>query len=296
MCKVIWAFIGVFLLVSTAEAQISFGGGGGGGAARGWPSTSTNKEITWANSLANAVRIGDGLVPECHYTDATLGPMIRPCTDANVRTLVPAEFTWCWYDLEAGACAFTFDPDATTGLLMYQFAANYRPRKSVWFGAASLSTDGTQCATPAEATPLASSVKLYTIICTDNDSSRMHGSLTMPTDWDGGTLIFKATALQTAASAGVIEYQAAGQCKGDTETLVTTANYGTEVVWTDTMTASSGVAISAVSGAVTFAGTCGAGDFVAFYIDIGAGNTTTAMATTHIIGFTMYYTSTSLSH
>jgi len=46
------------------------------------------KEIDGANSVANAVRIGDGSTPMCFYTDASLGPMVRPCTDANVNTII----------------------------------------------------------------------------------------------------------------------------------------------------------------------------------------------------------------
>ena len=266
----------------------------GSGGVTGWPTSSANKVITWANSLANAARIGDGTTPICLYTDATLGPQVRPCTDANVLTIIPANFTWSLWDIEGAAAVETVDPDAGTQKGKWTYGAAYRPTKSVWFGAGALSTDGTQCAAPAEATPLASGVKLWTIICADNDGSRMHGSVVMPDNWDGGTVTFESTAVQTAASAGVIEYQAAAQCKGDTEALVATASYGSEVVWTDTLTGSSGVN-RATSGAVTPSGTCAAGDFLAFYIDIGAANTTTAMATLHTFGFKMYYTETSRS-
>jgi hypothetical protein len=288
-------FICLSIYAPSVEAQIGFGGrGGGSGAVTGWPTVSTTKEITWADALANAVQIGDGVTPLCMYTDSTLGPLIRPCTDSDTRTYIWTNFNWCLYDIEGTSCILTVDPDAASTLAMYQFASAYRPRKSIWFAAGSLSTDGTNCAAPTEATPLASSVKLYTIICLDNDSSRMHGSILMPDGYDGGTFTLTALVTQTAADTNVIEYQAAGQCKGDTESLVTTANYGTEVVWTDTMSGSSKTNM-ATSGAITAAGTCAASDFLAFYVDIGATNTTTAMATVHIIGFKLEYTVTSLS-
>ena len=279
----------VSLCIWDGSSWVSAGGG-----TTGWPTSSTSKEITWANSLANAARIGDGVTPLCIYTDATVGPTVRPCTDSDTETIIPANFNWRLWDIEGAAAIETVDPDAASTLAMYTYGAAYRPKQSIWFGAGTLSTDGTQCASPSEAIPLASGVKLWTIICTDNDAGRMHLSVVMPDNWDGGTVTFESTAVQTAASAGVIEYQVAGQCKGDTEALVATASYGSEVVWTDTLTGSSGVN-RATSGAVTPSGTCAAGDFVAFYIDIGAANTTTAMATLHTLGFKMEYTITSRS-
>ena len=46
--------------VSQGHAQITFGGGGtsGGGGVSGWPTVSTTKNVTWANSFANALGIG----------------------------------------------------------------------------------------------------------------------------------------------------------------------------------------------------------------------------------------------
>lgn len=293
MSKLVFIFLTYFTLLSYtlftsySEGQISFGGGGGGGVS-GWPTVSTNKIATWANSLANALQIGDGVTNVCIYTDSTLGPVIRPCTDSNTRTYIWTNFTWSLFDIEGNSDILTVDPDAASITNVYTFASGYRPKKSIWFGAASLSVDGTNCATPAEATPVASGAKLFTILCADSDNSRMYGSVTMPDGWDGGTLTFQALVVQTAADTNVIEYQVAAQCKGDTESLVATSSYGTEVVWTDTMSGS-GKANFSTSGAVTPSGTCAAGDFLAFYIDIGATNTTTAMATAHIVGFKMEY-------
>lgn len=265
-----------------------------GGGSSGWPGTSDVKTITWANSLANAARFGDGVTQICVYTDATLGPQIRPCTDANVKTIIPANFNWSLYDIENSAAVETVDPDAASTLAMYQYGTAYRPLGTVWYGAGAMSTDGTQCATAAEATPVGSGAKLWTIICTDNDSSRMHGSFVMPNGWDGGTLLFSLTAVQTAADTSNLGWTVAAQCKGDTESLVATASYGTEVTTTDAMSGS-GKQNTSTSTAVTPSGTCAAGDLLAFYIDVDATITTTAMATTHVLGTRVQYSRVSRS-
>lgn len=258
----------------------------------GWPTVSTTKEITWANSVLNAVRIGDGTTPMCHYTDATLGPVIRPCTDSNVRTLVPANFTWCWYDLEAAACAFTFDPDAATPKDMYQFSAGYRPLKTVWFGAGSLSTDGAQCANPAEVT-INSGPKIWTIICTDNDASTIYGSIKMPNAWDGGTLIFIHSYIQTASNTAALHGDIAAQCRGNGEAVSST--WGTEVPIDDAGVTGSNQNDFTASADVTPAGTCVGGDMLYWRYQLDATGTTTAVATLHHVGFAMKYALTSLS-
>ena len=101
------------------------------GGISGWPTTSTTKEITWANSLANAVRIGDGVTPLCLYTDATLGPVVIPCTASNTTTLALTNFTWSLWDQEGATAIMTADPDsigAGSGTLnmqtSYQFGAS----------------------------------------------------------------------------------------------------------------------------------------------------------------------------
>lgn len=255
------------------------------------------KVIDGANSAANAARIGGDTTAKqvCIYHDVTLGIVIKPCTDANTRTHIWTNFTYGWRDNEGDADMFIVDPDAATKKAMYAFQSGYYPLKSFFLPASYFSVDGAQCATPAEATPVASGATMYTIICTDNDSSRMQATFDMPDDYDGGTITLKSSVVQTAADTGVIEFQGRAQCKGDTETLVAISSFGTEVVWTDTMTGS-GAVNKATSGAITPSGTCAAGDLISISIDIGATNTTTAMATAHILGFKVTYSSTSLSH
>ena len=62
------------LFVQYAEGQIGFGGGsGGGGGVSGWPTISTTKIVTWANSYANGLGIGDGTDSWLFYRDPTDG-------------------------------------------------------------------------------------------------------------------------------------------------------------------------------------------------------------------------------
>ena len=250
------------------------------------------KVIDGANSLANAVRIGDGTTPWCIYTDASDGPIITPCTDANVRTRIPTNFTWALYDVEGAAAVETIDPDAATQIGKYTYGTAYKPLKSVWFGAGSLSTDGTQCAAPAEVT-INSGPKLWTIICTDNDASTIYGSIKMPDSWDGGTVTFTHVYLQTAADTSALNGDIAAQCRGNGEAPSST--WGTEVAIDDAAVTGSNQNDMTTSAAVTPAGTCAAGDMLYFRYQLDATGTTTAVATLHHLGFTMEYSVTSRS-
>ena len=279
--------------VGTGEAQVRFGGGGGSGGVTGWPTVSTTKEITWANSLANAACFGDGTTPICIYTDATLGPLIRPQEDANARTYIWANFDWCLYDHEATSCILTVDPDAASTNAMYQFASAYRPSKSIWFGAGSLSTDGTNCAAPAEVT-INSGPKIWTIICTENDASTIYGSVKMPDSWDAGTLIFKHVYIQTAADTGSMLGELSAQCRGNGEAPSST--WGSVVELDDAAVTGSNQNDMITSTAVTPAGTCAAGDMLYWRWQYDAtANPTTAASTLNHVGFLMEYVVNSLS-
>lgn len=121
------ACIAPFLLGAVIQGT----GSGSGSVAQGLQANfAIGKEITGANSLANALRVGDGVTPICIYTDGALGgPVIRPCADANTRTYVWTNFTWCIYDIEGNACMLTVDPDATTKNAMWALGTNYRFEK-----------------------------------------------------------------------------------------------------------------------------------------------------------------------
>jgi phosphatidylethanolamine-binding protein (PEBP) family uncharacterized protein len=252
------------------------------------------KVISSANSLANALQVGDGTTPWCMYTDSVAGPKFRPCTASNTQTDILTNFTWSLFDAEGDAAILTVDPDAASPNAMYTFGSGYRPRKSIWFGAGSLSTDGTQCAAPAEVTPVASGPKLWSIICTDNDASTIHGSVRMPDSWDGGTVTFTHVYQQTAADTNVLNGDIACQARSNGEAPSST--YGTEVALDDAAVVGSGSNDMTTSAAATCAGTgLAGGDMLYFRYQLDAGGTTTAVATLHHLGFNLEYTVSSLS-
>ena len=252
------------------------------------------KAIDGANNLASAVRIGDGVTPLCLFTDATLGPRIKSCTDSNTKTYIENGFTWCLYDIEGDACMLTVDPDAASKLLMYQYGANYRPLKSVFLSAYSLQGDGTNC--PARPTVVTISNMIYpTFVCTENNSSRLKFVIPMRSNWDGGAVYFKPYYSQTAADTGSVLLDAAAACRA----LGTAFNgtYGTEVNIDDATLVGSGAVEGTLSAAITPNGTCTASDWLYGYLDVDATtNPTTAAATLHFIGVEIFWSETSLSH
>lgn len=164
--------------------------------------------------------------------------------------------------------------------------------KSFWVGARNLEGDGAQC--PARPTAVTintgSAPKVPTFICTDNDSSRLDGSLRMPPDWNGGTITFTHSYIQTAADTGALNGDIAAQCRGTGETPSST--WGSEVAIDDAAVTGSNANDLTTSAAVTPAGTCAAGDMLYFKYELDATGTTTAVATLHHLGFHVTYTST----
>lgn len=67
----------ISICVWDGSAWGAFAGGGGGGVT-GWPTVSTTKEVTWANSFANAMKLGDGTGYWAIGRDATDGLFLDP--------------------------------------------------------------------------------------------------------------------------------------------------------------------------------------------------------------------------
>lgn len=155
----------------------------------------------------------------------------------------------------------------------------------VW-PAGAMVADGTQCADAAKAT-IGTNGPIYTIICTDNDASSIYGDLVMPDSWDGGTVTFELTVIQDAADTNALQGDVSMQCRGDTEAA---GGFGTEIGVDDTMTGSDAVN-SITSAAVTPTGTCAGGDFLQWRWQMDATGTTTAVATLHIVGAKIEWTS-----
>ena len=178
----------------------------------------------------------------------------------------------------------------STGLLTYPTASK-APKKSVWFGAGALSTDGTQCASPAEVT-INSGAKRWTIICTDNDAATIYGEASMPDSWDGGTVTFAHHYIQTAADTAVLNGDIAASCRLAGATIDNT--WGTEIAIDDAAVTGSSALDITTSAAVTPDGTCTAGSarILQFRYQLDATGTTTAVATLHHLGFKIEYSIT----
>ena len=265
----------------------------GSSATTGWPTVSTTKQVTWANSLANALRIGDGVTPICLYTDSVLGVQIRPCTDSNVSTIIPANFAWSLYDIANSAAVETINPVAATTLAMYTYGTAYRPKKTVWVGAGAMSTDGAQCANPAQVT-INSGAPRYTIICTNNASSRAFGEVVMPNSWDGGTVTVTAVMIQTAADTNVINADVDMACRANTVTINNT--WGTSQTANIAALTGSNAQNSTTTAAITPNGTCTNADtLLQLRWTVHTTGTTTGMTTLHLVGFKITYSEKSRS-
>jgi hypothetical protein len=300
---------GCTVTVQASSSLASRGRSGGSGAGTLDQAFDGGKVIDGANSLANAVRIGDGVTPMCIYTDATAGPIVTPCTDSNVRTRIPANFTWCLFDVEGGNCALTVDPDAASANAMYQFGANYRPRKSIWFPAGSLSTDGTECSAPAELT-INSGPKAYGIVCSlpgTNLDGHIYGSVVMPDSWDGGTVTFKVSAVldTDGASSVTLHGVVAAQAVATTGTIASTYGTQQDLDLAEAVADAQWDMIQTTSAAVTASGSPAGGQILVFrytVCDTGTPPTTgcsassaTAVADFTILGLTLEYSTSSLS-
>jgi len=159
---------------------------------------------------------------------------------------------------------------------------------SIVWDAGGMSSDGTQCADPTEVT-INSGPKMFTIICADNDASTIYGHVVMPDGWDGGTVTFELSAIQTAADTNNLNADISAQCRGSGETVSNT--WGTEIAMDTAMTGSNAVD-TVTSAAVTPAGTCAAGDNLWWRWQMDATGTDTAVATLHMIGMKMEFTKT----
>jgi hypothetical protein len=121
----------------------------------------------------------------------------------------------------------------------------------------------------------------------------MYGSTMMPDSWDGGTVTFAHSYIQTAADTGALNGDIAAQCRGNGE--VPSSTWGTEIAIDDAAVVGSNSNDKTTSAAVTPAGTCAAGDMLYWRYQLDATGTTTAVATLHHVGFMMEYVVTSLS-
>lgn len=251
------------------------------------------KVIDGATSFANAFRVtdssNDGVAI---YRSAGTGPVIT-CVISGVEndcdkiTKLNASKKWEVQDDAGGAIVSISEAGVTT------YGTSYKPKKSVYFPAGALSTDGTQCAAPAEVT-INSGAKRWTIICADNDASTIYGEVEMPDAWDGGTVTAMGSFVQTAADTNAMNSDIAFACRANGDTINNT--WGTEVAMDIANMGGSSKIDTVTTAAATPNGTCtGNGTLLQFRWQLDATGTTTAVATLHMLGFKIEYTVSSLS-
>lgn len=183
-------------------------------------------------------------------------------------------------------------PDATGTVLLNTTAQT----RSMWFGAAGLSVDGTHCATPTEVT-LGSGPKMYTIICADNDAAVIDGSVVMPDGYTGGDVTFELVVVNdNATPANDYDIDFSVSCRGNSDVINST--YGSEVAADLDFDSSGSCGGSAcvtneiadvTTSAATGDGTCAAGDLLMWKGALDATGTTATVADVHIIGIKMEY-------
>ena len=259
----------------------------------------TGATITNAVDATTGVIIGNGTVNWNDFCDSSnvCRRQVTDTTGTRVRgdyvIEVETNKTFIIYDEEGAAAMWTIDPDAASANAMYQIASGYRPRKSVFLPAGALSTDGTNCAAPAEATINSGAVR-WTITCADSDSSTIYGEVQMPDAWDGGTVTAMGSFVQTAADTNPMNSDIAFACRANGDTINNT--WGTEVAMDIANMGGSSKINTVTTSAATPNGTCtGNGTLLQFRWQLDAGGTTTAVATLHVLGFKIEYTVSSLS-
>lgn len=253
-----------------------------------------NRNLTILNSKENAERVGDGVTQTCRWTDSISGPRYEPCDDADIAERIMPSKSRGLYSTTDDEWVEKVTPSAATPKAVWSYVlASTRPKKSIWFPAGSLSTDGTQCAAPAEVT-INSGAKRFTIICADNDSSTIYGEVVMPDSWDMGTVTIEGSFVQTAADTSAINSDVAFACRSGAGGTINNT-WGTEVAMDITNVSGSNALDHRTTAEATPNGTCTEGALLQFRWQLDATGTTTAVSTLHILGFKVEYGITSRS-
>lgn len=212
--------------------------------------------------------------------------------DVDIDVPISQTHQWCLKD-DSGNPVLCVKPDAATAPTKYTFGPNYRPRRSIWFGADALYGDGTNCPSNPTAVIINSGPKIPTFLCALNSASRLYGSIRMPDSWDAGAVTFTHVFIQTAADTGALSGNVSCQARS---LLETPANgWGTLVTMTDAAVSGSNVNDMLTSASVTCSGAPQPGDMFYWFYQLASAGTTTAVATLHHVGFLMEYSVTSWS-
>lgn len=278
-------FAAPFILGAVVQ---SVGGGGG----------TWTVDVTTANSLANARCIGDGVNKLCFYTDATLGPLIRPQPDSNTRTPIWTNLTWCIYDIEGASCTLTIDPDATDNN-KYVWAAGYRPINQLSLPADALYPRGASTLVTDTALITGGLISPY-ITTTDSDGDGAYRYLVMPANWDGGTVTATITVVNVnAVPANALVMGVSGECYPAGTVIPTTISATGAQNATVTFGASGSCggsacsqndpATSAATAAITINGTPAGGNFCGFQARTSATGTTEVVTGIKIVSLDIYW-------
>ena len=252
------------------------------------------KVIDGANSLANAVQIGDGVTPVCILTDATKGPWVRPCTDSNISTYILTNFTYSWFDVEGDAAMLTVDPDAASKNAMYQFGANYYPEK---VARVALSPRG--AVTIAEESIVTDQPVSWYATITDANTDAVDFVLTVTADMSHVTTatVKLYGVSKNAAPSGNIEFDCAIKSfRPGTDTFTAHSTTGEQAVLLTPSTQNRPVATT--SAAITINGTVATGAMLYGSCEVDATATTSAQLTDfRLLGYAdVRFTSNSLSN
>lgn len=176
----------------------------------------------------------------------------------------------------------------STGRVTFPTASK-QPLKTVYLDAGSFSTDGTQCAAPAEAALNTNKPKTWSITCTDNDAGRMTAKVTMPASWNGGTIRVRPSWFSQDSVATNIVQSWFGQCVRDGDAVADVATTGEQNA-TLTFESEANETQKAFTAAITLQGTCAGGATIFLTGDIDAtGTTYVTMANARFLGVQIEY-------
>lgn len=163
--------------------------------------------------------------------------------------------------------------------------------RSAYWGAGSFSADGTDCTTPTEVT-INSGPKGFTVVCgAAAGDGVVYGSTHMPDSWDGGTVVFALSYVQTAANTGSFDGDVSAQCRTPvTDTISST--WGSAVAMDDDAVSGSNIGDAITSAAVTPNTGCAGGDVLYWRYVNDYSDTSTTVATLYLLGMKVEYTST----
>ncbi len=192
---------GIFL---TAEDQLSL-------AVNGNQELSINTAAIFANSSTGYyIDLGPCSSTSPMYASATASTNSGMCINSDIVHFV-----------SDGVAAGSWD---ATGNL--DFAV--QPVQSHHYDATEINADAAQCTATAQAA-INSGPIVDTFTCTDNDASILYGHLTMPNNWDAGTILFSRRGINVNATpdGNVVSFDFSAMCRADGGII--DATWGTEV-------------------------------------------------------------------